>query len=150
MKISTNRQLKTDKKNIRRRKQQKENYEKNKEKVLVEVRAGYKKNKKKIIESAATRKNYYRKEARRLALEKYGGKPPKCACCGETEYVFLAIDHIKGGGNKHRIFLSKTTHLGLMGWLVETRKKPAQFQVLCHNCNMGKSILGICPHKKNS
>src|ERR1019366_4483037 len=29
----------------------------------------------------------------------YGGK---CACCGETERIFLTIDHIGGGGAEHR------------------------------------------------
>ena len=37
---------------------------------------------------------------RRLqALAHYGGE---CACCGEKRTEFLAIDHINGGGIKHR------------------------------------------------
>src|SRR3989304_4417818 len=42
-------------------------------------------------------KDYQRnraKQLRILALRTYGGIPPKCSCCGETEIKFLAIDHI--------------------------------------------------------
>ena len=40
-----------------------------------------------------------RRELRREVVNHYGGK---CACCGEVELKFLAIDHAGGGGNKHR------------------------------------------------
>ena len=85
-------------------------------------------------------------KTRTLALEKYGGKPPKCACCGETIIEFLGIDHINGGGNKHR--MGKTSK-DIYRWLLRTRKKPKQFQVLCHNCNCAKGYYGYCPHEKN-
>lgn len=32
-------------------------------------------------------------------FEIYGNK---CSCCGETERLFLTIDHVNGGGNAHR------------------------------------------------
>lgn len=82
-----------------------------------------------------------------LALIYYGGWPPKCACCGESEIKFLSIDHKNGGGNQHK----KVTHGtigGLAGWLVKNGF-PKGYQVLCMNCNWGKSINnnGHCPHK---
>src|SRR5216683_833717 len=27
---------------------------------------------------------------------------PKCACCGETQYEFLALDHVNNDGSIHR------------------------------------------------
>src|SRR3990167_4175518 len=44
----------------------------------------------------------WRNRIRMECLNAYGGKKPKCICCGEDEIKFLAIDHMKGGGNKHK------------------------------------------------
>ena len=77
---------------------------------------------------------------RREALAHYGGK---CACCGEKQYEFLVIDHVNGGGNKHR----KSIKNKFYDWLKQN-DFPKGFQVLCHNCNMAKGFYGICPHKK--
>lgn len=85
-------------------------------------------------------------------IQHYGGK---CACCGEAELFFLAIDHINGGGNQHRrqIGNNKNNRCGSSStqfykW-VEKNNFPEGFQVLCHNCNMGKHLNGgICPHNK--
>ena len=78
-------------------------------------------------------------------LRYYGGNPPKCACCGEAEIKFLAIDHMKGGGKKH---LAKIGGGGanFYFWL-KKNKYPKDFQVLCHNCNFAKGHYGHCPHK---
>ena len=76
-------------------------------------------------------------------LEYYGGYPPRCACCGVTEVVFLCVDHINGGGNKHREEIGRGC--SIHRWL---RKNgfPLGYQVLCHNCNIAKTRLGYCPH----
>ena len=39
------------------------------------------------------------KREKELVLEHYGRR---CACCGECNPIFLTIDHINGGGRKHR------------------------------------------------
>jgi hypothetical protein len=82
---------------------------------------------------------------RMKVLKYYGGDPPKCACCGETEYKFLAIDHINGGGLKQR---RETKTHNLESWINKS-KYPAGFQILCHNCNAAKGFYGECPHKTN-
>lgn len=68
-----------------------------------------------------------------------------CTCCGENNIKFLCIDHINGGGNKHREKVggsgSKTYQ-----WL-RKNNYPKGFQVLCHNCNMAKGLYGECPHE---
>lgn len=92
----------------------------------------------------------YHQKRRRLVLQFYGGNLPQCACCGERTYEFLALDHINGGGKKHRKELQKAG-FGLSGYsLYSWIKKndfPEGFQVLCHNCNQAKGYYGICPHK---
>lgn len=86
-------------------------------------------------------KNRERRQRLRIAaIEHYGGK---CSCCGETEPLFLCIDHINGGGNQHR----KTLTTNSIGEWLFTHDYPKDFQVLCHNCNMAKGIYGQCPHK---
>lgn len=100
----------------------------------------------KCREYAAQKAMKYHKRRRAKALEAYGGK---CACCGEREPAFLAVDHIHGGGNAHRRSLSKSGKTAggskLYAWL-ERNGFPSGFQLLCHNCNFTKSH-GGCPHE---
>jgi len=85
-------------------------------------------------------KRLERIELRKEVLKHYGGK---CACCGETTYEFLSIDHINGGGRKHREEIYRL----ICPWL-KKNNYPDGFQVLCFNCNQAKGIYGICPHQK--
>ena len=79
----------------------------------------------------------------------YGGYI--CNCCGETEPLFLTIDHVNNDGANHRRELSKDGKAGdsqaVYRW-IEKNNYPIGFQILCHNCNSGKFRNGgICPHK---
>ena len=82
----------------------------------------------------------YRRSRRTLVLQHYGGK---CTCCGEGHYEFLAMDHINGGGNKHRKQVGSS--VTFYRWLIK-QNFPVEYQVLCHNCNMAKGFYGECPH----
>jgi hypothetical protein len=80
-------------------------------------------------------------EIRDQVLSAYGSR---CSCCGESERAFLAIDHKNNDGHVDRKngirgqnLLKKIIALGF----------PEQYQVLCHNCNTAKSLLGTCPHQ---
>lgn len=79
-------------------------------------------------------------------FEVYGGA--KCACCGENKHhSFLAIDHIKGNGSAHRRSLNMPSGgYRFYSWL-KRDGYPKGYQVLCHNCNVAKAIMGECPHK---
>lgn len=77
-------------------------------------------------------------------LGAYGGK---CQCCGESEVKFLSIDHINGGGAKHRRALKIRTPERFYCWLRMNGYPKDQFQILCHNCNLAKGFYGKCPHK---
>lgn len=106
------------------------------------------------MQRAGTRKWYYsHREAakervrcdaialRKLVLEHYGGK---CACCGETRYEFLAIDHINGDGRIHRRSVPGSR---ICRWL-RKNNFPEGFRILCHNCNQSLGHYGYCPHQK--
>ena len=77
----------------------------------------------------------------------YGGY--KCACCGETEVMFLTIDHVNNDGNVERkAGLYRGNGTAFYQWL---RKQgfPDGYQVLCMNCNVGKHKNGgVCPHQR--
>lgn len=75
----------------------------------------------------------------------YGGY--KCACCGETEPKFLSFDHIENNGCKMRKNGQPLGGESFYLWLIRN-DFPKDYQVLCMNCNHGKSRNGgICPHK---
>jgi hypothetical protein len=84
----------------------------------------------------------YRKY-RRLVINHYGGS---CACCGESNMEFLAVDHINGGGNKHRTELGRSVARHFYRWL-KKHGFPDGYRVLCHNCNQSIGLYGYCPHK---
>lgn len=79
---------------------------------------------------------------RQAALDRYGRI---CACCGEANTVFLAVDHVNGGGNNHRRVMGITGSASFYRWL-DNNGWPDGFQTLCHNCNYAKHALGVCPH----
>jgi len=94
-------------------------------------------------------KDCYRSQSRaeRIeALKIYGGDPPHCACCGEAKFEFLAIDHIEGGGHKHRKIGGGSV---IYRWL-RANNYPLGFRVLCHNCNQAIGYYGYCPHDDES
>jgi hypothetical protein len=77
------------------------------------------------------------------ALQAYGGLVPACACCGEATLLFLALDHVNGGGRQHHL---ETGGGGFYVWL-RKNNYPEGFKVLCHNCNFGRQLNGgTCPH----
>lgn len=82
----------------------------------------------------------YKIKLRNIVFNHYGWS---CICCGESNPGFLTIDHIDGGGEKHR----KEIHRHIHPWLIKNNF-PKGFQTLCFNCNCGRHYNnGICPHK---
>lgn len=82
-----------------------------------------------------------RRKLRDEVLHAYGDV---CDCCGENEKDFLEVDHIMGGGNKHRKELGGGAKL--YTWL-RKNKFPLGFRLLCKNCNGAIFKLGWCPHE---
>ena len=85
----------------------------------------------------------YKRRRRQTVYDHYGGK---CACCGETRFEFLSIDHKDGGGTQHRL-RENIRGASVIDWLL-THGLPDGFQVLCHNCNQAKGFYGACPHER--
>lgn len=82
---------------------------------------------------------------REIVLENYGSK---CGCCRESNYEFLAIDHVNGDGAKMRRNKEHpATGYSLYKWIIENNF-PKIFRILCHNCNQSLGIYGYCPHEK--
>lgn len=107
-----------------------------KERVSEYARKWHKKNKKRNNKRVRDR----HRELREACIKAYGGA---CDCCGETRYEFLAMDHIDGGGRKHR----KKVGTKIVRWLVKN-EFPEGFRVLCHNCNAALGYYGYCPHEE--
>lgn len=85
---------------------------------------------------------------RKEVFEAYGGF--RCACCGETEPLFLSVDHIYNDGNQMR---GSGGHpkggTSFYQW-IKRHKFPPGFQILCMNCNTGKHRNGgVCPHQSS-
>ncbi len=76
-------------------------------------------------------------------VDAYGGC---CACCGESNPIFLTLDHINNDGATKR----KTLKAGSPTYrrLKKDGYPKTDFQLLCWNCNCGKQRNGgHCPHK---
>lgn len=84
---------------------------------------------------------YEFKEAKKEVMFQYGNS---CQCCGEENLDFLAIDHIEGGGTKHREEVGGGSNFYL---LLKKQGFPKGYRVLCHNCNFSVHLnKGTCAH----
>lgn len=89
----------------------------------------------------------YRDRDRKLVYEKYGDK---CVCCGETEVMFLTVDHVNSDGHIERKKGLYTNGSQFYRWIIQ-QNFPKDYQILCYNCNLGRARNhGICPHQKGS
>ena len=82
---------------------------------------------------------------------------PCCNCCGENSHVdFLAIDHMAGKNQMDSEpeliklgYSSKLKGKFLINWIMKNNC-PEGFQILCHNCNVAKGLIGndnTCTHE---
>jgi hypothetical protein len=86
----------------------------------------------------------YRKDVKTKVFDAYGRS---CKCCGETEELFLDIDHMDNDGAEHRKEHKLNCGTQFYAWLINNNF-PSNFQTLCCNCNRGKFRNGgICPHQ---
>ena len=108
----------------------------NPEKFKMQAKRHYEKHRLEILKKYKERDRLRRK----LVIEHYGNK---CACCGEAAHEFLAIDHIRGGGNRHRSIVGYGN--SFYNWIIKNNF-PNNLRILCHNCNLAKAFYGECPH----
>lgn len=88
----------------------------------------------------------YNQERKRMIIYHYSKGTMKCECCNETEIEFLTVNHINGGGQKHRNQL-KSRGTDLYTFL-KGNNFPEGYNILCLNCNFAEGHAGICPHRK--
>lgn len=82
-----------------------------------------------------------RLQLRKKVIEKYGGK---CACCSESTYEFLQIDHIDKNGKQHRLEIGRGMKLHRDMLKNDTRYR---VRILCGNCHNAITAHGVCPHE---
>lgn len=82
---------------------------------------------------------------RKIVFDHYGNK---CACCGESEIMFLTLDHINNDNERHngKSFGGFKFYKRLIN--NNFPAKPA-LRTLCWNCNCGRARNGgTCPHEE--
>jgi hypothetical protein len=97
------------------------------------------------LEQFNRRQRKYNFKIKNEVFSRYSHGATQCACCSETNIEFLSIDHIGGGGCKHRKVVG--SGINLYKWL-KKNNYPEGFRVLCFNCNMSYGIYGYCPHQE--
>ena len=117
-------------------------YMANRERLLANQQRFYNTHKKVVLKRDKARRDKYRF----TALSHYSDGKLCCACCGEKNIEFLAIDHINGGGQEHRRRV--VGHIGGTSFYIWLKKNnyPEGYRVLCHNCNISLGNYGYCPH----
>lgn len=109
------------------------------ERTRVSGMASYQRNKEKRRQEA-------RDHSKKLRVQVFAAYGNKCTCCGESAYEFLTLDHVNGNGREHRRQVGK----GIAVYQdVIRRGFPADFQVLCYNCNCAKRTDAECPHQRS-
>ena len=76
----------------------------------------------------------YAHNRKKEVLTYYGNGKLACVHCGFSDVRALSVDHINGGGVKHRRELSKgKTGINFYRWL-KRHNYPEEYQTLCMNC----------------
>jgi hypothetical protein len=125
-------------------------YCENPERERENTRRYYRENREEILmkqKVSVPRKEYHKKYYRELKqriIAAYGGK---CECCLDSNFEFLTIDHINGGGTKDRIGKAGA---GFYAWLEKNGFPKSEYRLLCMNCNFAMGKYGHCPHKSTN
>ena len=95
--------------------------------------------------NAKWRKRFYG-ALRAELIAAYGGA---CECCGESEPIFLDVDHPNNDGKAHRAETGNSQRMMVSlkreGW------PKRRVRLLCCNCNQGRQRNGgTCPHRRKS
>lgn len=77
-------------------------------------------------------RNKNKRRTIKLEVLKYYGN--KCVLCCESNPLLLSLDHINGGGSKHRKeILGTNSGSAFYAWVL--KNKPDNLRILCFNCN---------------
>jgi len=87
-------------------------------------------------ESSMERQRVGRQRVKKEVLAHYSAGSLACIQCGYSDIRALSIDHIGGGGSKHKRILGRAG-TAFYRWLKE-QHYPEGYQVLCMNCQFVK------------
>ena len=104
-----------------------------------------KKYRKKFKHKIAIKDKKERQDKKYKVLYHYSNTKLICACCNESIYEFLTLDHPNNDGAKHRKQIGGS--FAIYNWLIKNNY-PKGFRVLCMNCNAARGWYGKCPHEK--
>lgn len=102
---------------------------------------------------------YYANKAHALTQEKqrvdkrrekiFAAYGNQCFCCGEITPEFLTIDHINGGGHRHRHSGRTAEHhsRNIYCEIVREGYPKDKYRLACWNCNAALGRYGYCPHQ---
>lgn len=90
------------------------------------------------IDKNRKRANQYKLAQKKLVFEYFGGC--FCADCKTNDIDVLTLDHLKGGGQRHRLsFYKYQSGSGLYSKFSSILRKggtiPMEYEVVCRNCN---------------
>lgn len=88
----------------------------------------------------------YKRRKVSLHMQVVIGYGSQCACCGESNILFLTLDHVHGNGHEERRRGFGKDKNRFRSYLIK-HNFPADYQLLCWNCNCTKGIYGECPHQ---
>lgn len=126
-------------------------YEANKERQLAKANAKYHamKGTPEWVEGRQVKNSRQLARLRRQREEVYAGYGGKCSCCGESNPLFLTIDHVNSDGAEERRLTNRNT--ARQHRVILKENFPVRYQLLCFNCNCGRHRNGgICPHQEGS
>ncbi len=108
-------------------------YQEHKERIIAYKKRYWQLNKERLSAKDKERVTRNRAILKRDVLTHYGGG--KCACvkCSFSDIRALSIDHLGGGGNKHRVRINN-----FYRWL-KRGEYPKGYQTLCMNCQFIKN-----------
>lgn len=89
-------------------------------------------------EKAKTSVKMYRERMKKETFSYYSCGEIVCCKCGYSDIRALSLDHINGGGTKHRRELGKVG-TEFYRWIKESGY-PAGYQVMCMNCQFIKKV----------
>jgi len=97
-------------------------------------------------ETASRANRNYREKKQQQLFDIFGDH---CRCCGESNKVFLTLNHINGDGADERRRLTGNPQSGSMAsWREAIRTKDhTRYEILCYNCNNAVKDGRVCPHK---
>ena len=131
-----NKKLKVYKKNSKKFKERKRSYQQTNQYKEIAKKCRQRDHAKK---SHRERERAARKRIKQNVISHYSNKTMLCGKCGFSDVRALTIDHVNGGGRKHRKELNLKAGHQFYTWLVN-QNYPEGFQVLCMNCQFIKRV----------